>query len=231
MRSLPVLAFALVLAGAAAAQPPPAPAQPTPAQVAANRAEGDRIIAKTRHPELFENVTVGELAQVRHRPSGAVCNFSVDDVDHGIEVVVVDLKPTQNIQCHANGKDGVATALMVGKLSRKVPLDFAADAGKLLFTIQLNDLGTVTEAKADQTMGDAVVNAELPPRKVMRFMVRKPGADRFARREVSIIGDWNVASDFIAPADLPMQRDIQGALMASIEFKAIADAQKATAKP
>jgi hypothetical protein len=64
----------------------------------------------------------------------------------------------------------------------------------------------------------------------MRFIVLKPGADRFARREVSIIGDWNVASDYIAPADMPQQRDMQGALLASFDFKAIADAQKAGAR-
>jgi hypothetical protein len=146
MRPLPVLAVVLALAGAASAQTPPAPPQPTPEQLAANRAEADRIIARTGHPEMFENVSAGELARVRHKPSGAICNFAVDDRDHRIDVVVVNLKPTQSIQCHANGKDGVTTALLVGRLSSKVTLDFAADAGGFLFTIELRDLGTVTEA-------------------------------------------------------------------------------------
>jgi hypothetical protein len=229
VKHLSISVLALALASAASAQTPAPSPRPVPAQLAANRAEADRIIAKTGHRELFENVSVGELARVRHKPSGAVCDFGIDDVDHGIDVIAPDAMagargPTENIRCHASGKDGMVIGQTVARLSRKAPLDLLAQVAAFAFRSELSSTGTVTEAP-DTGGGQTLV-----PSKTVRFIVSNAGKDRFARREVAVIGDWNVASDFMAPADNPGLREVQGALLAGFDFTAIAQAQLAAGK-
>lgn len=51
--------------------------EPTPAEIAAARAEGDRLIAEANASEWFEYVGGGRDAWVLHRRSGLVCRFEV----------------------------------------------------------------------------------------------------------------------------------------------------------
>lgn len=48
---------------------------PTSDEIAAARVEADAIISWTGAPDLFENVTTGSEAAIRHRPSNLVCSF------------------------------------------------------------------------------------------------------------------------------------------------------------
>jgi hypothetical protein len=211
-------------AGVALAQAPP----PAAEQVAAARAEGDKLIAKTGHAELFENVTDGELIRIRHKLSGAICTFHTDDVDHGLEVIVRDLKPGEDVFCHANGKVGVGTGLTVARFGRKIPLDLTFEAASAAFRAEQARSGAVTEAKGafDGPMPAGVIHVDLPPSKTVRFVVSARGGNLFARREVTQIGDWTVLSDFIVPGS-PAIRDTLGRIVAMGDFKPIADAQKA----
>lgn len=52
---------------------------PTAEQIATAKSEADRIIAAASAGAFFENMTTSGTPLVRHRPSGMVCEFNIDD--------------------------------------------------------------------------------------------------------------------------------------------------------
>lgn len=75
------LAFlaALLCAHPAASQEPEQQATPTAEQIATARAEADRIITAASVEAFFENVTTGDTPLARHKASGMICVFNIDD--------------------------------------------------------------------------------------------------------------------------------------------------------
>jgi hypothetical protein len=75
------LAFlaALLCALPAAAQESEQQAAPTAEQIATARAEADRIIAAASAGAFFENVTTGDTPLARHKASGMICVFNIND--------------------------------------------------------------------------------------------------------------------------------------------------------
>jgi hypothetical protein len=230
-----ILTAAMALAGAAAAQTPPAspassgPPSPTPEHTAALHAKADALIAKTGHPELFENVTEGTYAGVRHKESGAVCTFAANDAAATIDLAQRKAEPGFDIYCRATHNDILETALTVVRLHDGTSLDRLYRTAGDALRAELSSAGKVTEAKGifeDKKPIPGVIMAELPPSRTVRLSVLVRGVDIFARREVIEIGDWAVYSDFIVPR-IPTLADPLGRLQAMADFKQIADAQKA----
>ena len=80
MRLLHQVGLALLLAGSpltALAQEARTAPEPTAAEIAAARAEGERLIAEAGVEEAFEYIGGGRDAWLLHRASGMVCRFEV----------------------------------------------------------------------------------------------------------------------------------------------------------
>ena len=231
MKRLPPIAFALALAGAASAQTPSwSRPPPSPQQIAAARAEASRIIAKTGHPELFENVTDGAVAKVRHRPSGAVCDFGVDDKAHALVLIPSDATGGEGVSCHLRAVVAFTRGLTVRRMPAAPTLDALFDEGAAAFKVEQSRYGQVKAPDGlvgDMATGPGVTNPGLPPSRTVRYVILGKGGRRFARRQVMLIGDWAVMSDFTSTAGEPLAGEMLGGLLAVDDFKAVAEAQKA----
>ena len=50
-------------------------------------AQGDELVARSRAPDVFENVTTQKLISVRHKPSGFVCTFDPRQSENALQVL------------------------------------------------------------------------------------------------------------------------------------------------
>ena len=113
------LTFVAALAFAPVAVAQDAAPSPSPEQVAAARAEGDRIIAAAEASDLFVNITGNAHPMLRHKASGMICIFN-----DAPEVNRISIYPgTRGDDVSCNTKDAVSGAETTIYATRYVPME------------------------------------------------------------------------------------------------------------
>lgn len=103
-KSLAMLAATAVLGAATPGLAQTAPdSGATREQIAAARAEADALIASTRAPNLFENISDADgMAKVRHKASGLVCTFVPGAENNTLMVFESGLPRGDDVGCNAD---------------------------------------------------------------------------------------------------------------------------------
>lgn len=122
MRLATLIACGLLLAATPALAQAPEPAA-TPEQVAAARAEADRLIAAAQAGDVFENITVDRIPAVRHRQSGMRCLFEPGEAQNGLHVLESGMPRGEDAVC--NGRTG---GIQVTIYATRYPERYSAEA-------------------------------------------------------------------------------------------------------
>lgn len=81
-------------------QVPSGPPVASPEQIAMATAEASHLIAQAEAQRYFENVTEGAEPRVKHRASGAICEFLPGEPSSRIEIIKSNAPPGEDFVCH-----------------------------------------------------------------------------------------------------------------------------------
>lgn len=215
MRRLAIILAALAIP--VCARPQPAP--PTALQVAAARAEADSILAKTGTGDLFENITDGEIPQLRHRASGMVCFFNADGVGNSI-FVYPNGPRGDDVSCGRNIA-GAAITQYATRAPRPVT------ATQLLASV-LSEIRSVHgELVPDRGEWRNMSAPTAPEILRARFTYAKGDPQVFSRAAAAVAGQWLISQRLTAPRDKARDADfIAEATMLAATLKVAEDASK-----
>jgi hypothetical protein len=203
-----VLAFGLASSGAAEAQgllieKTPATAE----QIAAAKAEGDRLIAAGHGEGVFVNETTGVIVQVRHPQSGLVCQFIPGAPRNAVTVYSGgDVPRGDDVGCGHNLNQVVMTTFVTRypkpKTVAEVLRESMADIPR-----NMSDLARFT---GNSVNVEAQPAPAIPPkdRTVIRLTATFQGRPVFTRTAAAQCGAWIVAQRVTAPVDAALAADI-----------------------
>jgi hypothetical protein len=207
------LAVGLAVSGAAEAQGRLIEKTPATAeQIAAARAEGDRLIAAAQGAGVFVNETTGGIVQVRHPESGLVCQFIPGVPKNTVTVYSSGSVPRgDDVGCGHNLNQVVLTTFVTRYPGPKTVADVLRES--------LADIPRQMTDVARFTGNSVSVEANkpapaIPPkdRTVIRLTATFQGKPVFTRTAAVQCGPWIVAQRVTAPVDAALAADIAAEL-------------------
>jgi hypothetical protein len=203
-----VLAFGLALSGAAEAQGRLIEKTPASAeQIAAAKAEGDRLIATAQGAGVFVNETTGGIAEVRHAQSGLVCQFIPGLPKNAVTVYSNASVPRgDDVGCGHNLNQVVLTTFVTRYPGPKTVAEVLQESIANI-SRQMTDVARFT--------GDSVSVAAKPApaiapkdRAVIRLTATLQAKPVFTRTAAARCGPWIVAQRVTAPLDVALAADL-----------------------
>lgn len=184
----------------------------TPEQIAAAKAEADKVIAASGAARWFVNATVDNLPAVRHWPSGMTCRFTLGQ-RNVIRQYANDAEAGDNVSC--------STVLIVQGGTKIVLTQYATryhatrtvkqelDAAQASF--RLRDPGAQTAAGPFRAV-DAGIGAA-PAHETVRMEISDNGDRLFVRAAAASVGDWLVGQRVTAPISEEGTADAVGEIL------------------
>jgi hypothetical protein len=219
MSRLVTMALMAVLAaaatGRACAQTYVERAPATAEQVAAARAEADRLIAAGKAEDVFVDESTGVLAQVRHLKSGLVCQFLPGAPKNAVTVYASGGVPRgDDVGCGHTVKDIVLTIFVTRYPPPKTVADVLRES---LADIPRNfaDLKPYTGQYASVTpdrAGAPLAAVQARDRTVIRLTGMFQGRAVFTRTAAAACDPWIVAQRVTAPVDQALAADVAAEL-------------------
>jgi hypothetical protein len=194
------LAIAVWMAGASMAlaqQPPAVPKPPpaTPGQIAAAKANGEQLIARTQVGDLFETVPGSPSTAIRHKASGLVCNFTNNDPVGSIQIYPG--KPRgDDISCGSKIGDFIIT-LYATRIAG--PADVQDLMRPVVAAIQARhaDLKPFT----GHDVAKMTAPFPMPASTTARFVYSENGQDWFTRASLAVSNGWVIEERETAPLE------------------------------
>jgi hypothetical protein len=214
MRAFRAMALALGLAFSGAAQAQGRLIEKTPAsaeQIAAARAEGDRLIAAAQGEGVFVNETTGGIVQVRHPESGLICQFIPGLPKNAVTVYSSGSVPRgDDVGCGHNLNQVVLTTFVTRYPGPKTVADVLRESMADI-PRQMTDLARF--AGSGVSVEDKPAPA-IPPkdRTVIRLTATFHGKPVFTRTAAAQCGPWIVAQRVTAPIDAALAADLAAEL-------------------
>jgi len=191
------------------------------------RQEADAIIAYGNAADAFDNITDSGAPAIRHRASGLICRFSMDDSDHGVRLAHDPRRRTDTVTCQAHTREGWNVSVAATGFPFNPTLDDAYASAGRGFRAQ--------HRGAKPAMGAFPADAPAPlPTRVLRLEQAGDGRAVFARREAAVAGRWVLLVDVEGPAAEASRIDKAAQDLAAAALKdapRMADAAPAKARP
>ena len=218
MRSTLIAAAAgLLLAGCATSSSAPvlaAGAAETSASTAPSggaRAKAEALIAQVSGADLFENVTRGERAQVRHRRSGLVCTFPEDAPGQHLNIYPQPLPRGEDVGCQLSTGEHFHTLIATRFPTGAPTLDQALEGSVGLIRRQYPTLREFEGPSADVTMSRPDLRPA-PPHRSASFVVPLNGRDHYTRVSVAMVNGWVFKQRYTAPLAAAVEADLLAGL-------------------
>lgn len=216
MRLVFAVVAAVLVAAPATAQISISPAEPASAgEIAAARAEADRLIAAAQAGDVFENVSEGREPRARHRRSGMVCRFRMGEEQSLIMVFPSPVPRGDDVGCNVGSGDTYRSiyATRYGALSVS-PQD-AMDIA--VYQIQQR----YPEAQPWDQPVVTVDRQGAAPSRVAAFRV---GAS-YTHVMLSEVGEWSIKERLTLPEAPSMEAQLFNNMIWSITLGDVVEAQ------
>jgi len=204
MRLIALTAVLTALAAPVAAQVTMRQAEPaTPAQIAAARAEADRLIAEGDAGAFFVNVSEGAEPRVRHQLSGLICEFVAGDADNQIVVFPSPLPPGDDVGCNVGSGDHYRTIYATRFGQFNISPEQAMEIGVA---------GIVQRFADARPYGQRIATASTEgatPTQIRAFLV----GSSYTHVQVAHVGDWSIKERLTWPEPPTSQEQLFNSLM------------------
>lgn len=205
---------------------PPAAATPPPSaiEIAAARAEADRLIDEADARDLFSNITTDRDPKVRHNRSGLVCTFRPGDRVSRILVFNqgTGIARADDVGCNTTSGDVILThyaTRYTPAMSAKDALTAAAQAIK-----QRWSTARWYEEDSIEVSSDRTGMTPLPQTWLAHYVVDIDGQEHYTSARVAEYNGWIIKQR----ATIALSKVSEGQLLAAVEWmwtlEAIVDA-------
>ncbi len=191
-----IFAAALLLTPLVASAAPAAsadkPAPATAEQIAAARAEADRIItAEPGASQWFENVTDSALPAVRHKPSGLECSFEPGSSFNSVGLFD-GAAPGENASCHTQIL-GIDLSIYAARYTAQPTLQQSFDSNVATIRNRFPSL------RPYEGPSVSVTSSALPTSKQAKFIFRSEHGDAYTGLTIALVEDWTVKLRITGP--------------------------------
>ena len=186
-------------------------AQPAVGADDADRQEADAIIAYGNVAGAFDNITDGDLPMIRHKASGLICRFSMDDSSHGVRLSRDERHHTDTVTCQAHTREGWNVSAAATGFTFNPTLEDAFAPASRGFRVQFRG--------AKPAVGAFAETAGPTPTRTLRLTRVVDGKPPFARRQVAVAGRWVYVIDIEAATAQAQDVDRAGADLARAALK------------
>lgn len=216
----PALVGALLALAACGTPSPVALRVPAAAAAASNSAAArhiDAVIARIGGADLFENISSGDNALVRHRRSGLVCRFNPNDPTQTLSIYPQPMPRGDDVGCQLSSHpvEGSHT-LFATRFPGVNTLEEALGISVALMRRQYPDLRPFEGTSADV----AIQRDDLrppPPSRTARFVTTLNGVPHYTRVSVAMVNGWTIKQRFTRPVgELPEQGAAAADLLAGL---------------
>jgi hypothetical protein len=198
------------------------------AEPAAGSAEAARLIEATGAGELFDNITDGKVAEVRHRRSGLKCSFEPDEP--GNRLMVFDApyaEPGDDVGCTTllHTEEPILVTLYATRFRERFPEKAIFDDAVLAIRQRYPDAklfeGPVAHVSVEPKRG-----APRPPKvRTARIEATDEGQPIYTEVSLATVGEWTFKIRITAPK----ARSMEAAMAAGVLLiAAMEDASPAT---
>jgi hypothetical protein len=203
----------------AAPADPAADKKPSPEEVAAARATADRVIARFRVEDLFDNVTGDDgVPKGRHRLSGLVCTLDDSTPYEGITVFPQPLARGEDVGCNSE-LAGMRETLYATRYPQRPTAEQVVADSVVAMRQSFKGLkpfkGTGVSATKDEPGFPKPVTA--------RFVGKLDGRTMYTRTSAVVIGDWVYAQRVTGPEDQAMMIDLLAEIELLMMIQAVVD--------
>ena len=175
------------------------------------RQEADAIIAYGNAAGAFDNITDSGSPTIRHKASGLICRFAMDDSNHGVRLSHDARRHTDTVTCQAHTREGWNVSAAATGFTFNPTLEDAFGPASRGFRVQFRGAKPAVGAFAE-TSGPT-------PARTLRLTRVTDGRLTFARRQVAVAGRWVYVIDIDAPTAQPQDVDRAGADLARAALK------------
>lgn len=212
MRLVPLAAALISLSLPAVALAEAAPgAQPGRAdqnQVAAARAEADRLIAEGNAAAFFDNVTDGAAPAVQHRLSGMVCRFELGNPGNRVVIIPSPLPAGDDVACSIQRGDMVFTYY-----ATRYPVDVSAEQAIRDAAAGIQNRYPNARPYSGSRMTMSADGAS--PTLIAAYIVSEPTGTFYTQALVTVVNDWVLKQRLSMPDTTPPD-DVMSAIGWSI---------------
>ncbi|HRH21381.1 MAG TPA: hypothetical protein PLE81_12185 [Brevundimonas sp.] len=202
-----LIAFAVALAALATpaqAQITITEAEPATAeQIAAARAEADRLIAAAEASAFFDNVSEGAEPRTRHRLSGLVCRFVAGDSSNQVVVFPSPLPRGDDVGCNVGSGDHYRTIYATRFGQYNISPEQALEIGVAGIVQRFADARPYDQAITTASTEGAT------PTQIRAFWL----GNGYTHVLVAHIGDWSIKERLTWPEAPTSQQQLSNALI------------------
>ncbi|MBN8551888.1 MAG: hypothetical protein J0L52_03205 [Caulobacterales bacterium] len=204
MRWIVLTPILMALAVPAQAQITIRQAEPaTPEQIAAARAEADRLISEGDAGAFFVNVSEGAEPRVRHRLSGLTCRFVSGEPTNQVVIFPSPLPRGDDVGCNVGSGDHYRTIYATRFGQFNISPDQALEIGVAGIVQRLPDARPY-----DQPMTTASTEGATPTQ-ARAFRL----GNGYTHVQVSHVGDWSIKERLTWPQPPSSQEQVFNGLM------------------
>lgn len=220
LAACPGLAWAQPAAPPASApqvnKPPPA----TPQQIAAAKAEADRIIAASHAGRWFVNATAGAQPEARHTPSGMVCGFVIGQRNE-IRIPEAAAAQGDEVSCVTTliSKDGPPIQLTQSAVRPAAPRTVEQELQLAMAAFRQRDPAA---KPADGQFSNLRLGGTQVGHAALRIEMTDGGQRIYARAGAAVVGAWVVTQSLTTPVANARSADLVGELMLSVAVNQVA---------
>ena len=193
-------ALALALGASASAQTPPAPSREPGPPTAQATAEAARLIAAAAAEDLFEDVSAGKLAVVRHRSSGATCSFNPDTRGNRLVVFQGALARGDDIGC-SQSVAGFTQSIYVTRYPGAPGVDELMGAAIQSLRRHVADAKPYEGPSMTPQFDPKSKFARLPAPRTAQFVGKVEGKPVFTLVSIANVGAWSIKVRMTGPQD------------------------------
>ena len=216
MRLVLTALVAALAAGPAIAQISIRPAEPaTPAEIAAARAEADRLIAAANAGDVFENVSEGREPRARHLRSGMVCRFQMGDDQSGITVFPSPVPRGDDVGCNVGAGDTIRTIYA----TRYGALDVSPQEAMDIAVYQIQQRYPRARAYEDTLVTITREGAE--PTRIAAFSI----GSAYTQVMIADVGDWSIKERLTLPGPPSMEAQMFNNILWSMVLGDVVEGQ------
>jgi hypothetical protein len=173
---------------------PPTP-QPTPEQIAAAKAAGERIIERYQAGDLFVTIPGAPNPSIRHKASGLMCSFNPGDPVQSIQIYPSATRG-DDVSCGSKVGDFVIT-LYATRVGAGVSADSLMPQAVSAIKDRHADLAPWSGKQIAKMSG----GPDVPEAKTLRMEYAENGQKVFTRLSIAVFKDWMIEERETGPLD------------------------------
>ena len=216
MRIVLAVVVALLAPGTAAAQISMAPAEPaTAVEIAAARAEADRLIAAADAGDVFENVSEGREPRARHLASGMVCRFQMGEEQSLIMVFPSPVPRGDDVGCNVGAGDTSRSIYA----TRYGDLDVSPQQAMDLAIYQIQQ--RFPDARPYEQPVVTITREGAEPSRIAAFSIDRA----YTQVMIADVGDWSIKERLTLPEAPSMEAQLFNNMLWSMVLGDVVEAQ------